>query len=132
MNAYVCKRCGLPVRLWSSRADGPDYWKHSGGWHSKPSCGQKPQPILAAPSNNGERKVSDQKLSSAGTATKEPWWIAGDRERLEQMRNAIKKQPETAMVRYCGDMRPVSVSDVRVRMAELEARITRDIAEFNG
>jgi hypothetical protein len=60
----------------------------------------------------------------------EPWWTAGDREVLAQMRNAIKGQPETAMVRYCGDMRPETVSQVRVRIEEKQATILRDIAKF--
>jgi hypothetical protein len=60
----------------------------------------------------------------------EPWWTAGDREVLAQMRNAVKGQPETAMIRYCGDMRPELVSEVRARIEAKQATILRDIANF--
>lgn len=60
----------------------------------------------------------------------EPHWIKGDRERLAQMRNAIKAQPETALVRYQGDMRPMLVSEVRQRMNDLAQRIAADVAAF--
>lgn len=33
---YICARCGNPVGSWYYG------WKHQAGWHSPPSCGQKP------------------------------------------------------------------------------------------
>lgn len=67
---------------------------------------------------------------STGQENSSPWWIAGDRERLGQMRSVIKGKPETALVRYCGDMRPMLVSEVRKRMNDLTLRIAADIARF--
>ena len=72
------------------------------------------------------------KETSADTNAPEPWWINGDRERLVQMRNACNKKPETAMVRYCGDMRPMLCSEVRALAYQLQARIEIDIANFRS
>jgi hypothetical protein len=36
---YKCRRCGLPCGMWLFG------WKHHSGWHSKPSCGQRPDPV---------------------------------------------------------------------------------------
>ncbi|PFH12869.1 hypothetical protein BX604_7289 [Burkholderia sp. JKS000303] len=37
---YVCARCGASVGYWYFG------WKHQTGWHSPPTCGQKPVPVL--------------------------------------------------------------------------------------
>ncbi len=60
----------------------------------------------------------------------EPWWIAGDRNTLAAMHNAIAGKAETDTVRYTGDQRPVMVSEVRNRIEKLNARINADIAKF--
>jgi hypothetical protein len=36
---FVCARCGLTIQYWYFG------WKHSGGWRTQPSCGQKPIPV---------------------------------------------------------------------------------------
>lgn len=37
---YVCARCGAAVGFWYGTT-----WKHQTGWRSKPTCGQKPEPV---------------------------------------------------------------------------------------
>jgi hypothetical protein len=61
----------------------------------------------------------------------QPWWIKGDLEKLEAMLTSIKGKPETAMVRYMGDMRPELRADVYEKAMNLKARIEADIARFN-
>ena len=36
---YICRRCGNNVQYWYFG------WKHCTGWHSPPSCGQRPDPV---------------------------------------------------------------------------------------
>ena len=60
-----------------------------------------------------------------------PWWIDDDRRLLDAMRNAVKGKPESAVVRYLGDQRPQTVSQVHIDIECLEKRIAKDIARFN-
>lgn len=38
-SSHICARCGLPCLPFHFG------WKHCAGWHSKPSCGQRPEPV---------------------------------------------------------------------------------------
>ena len=67
------------------------------------------------------------------TTMREPWWIKGDREHIEQMKNAIKGKADTERVFYIGDQRGAElVSEVKAKIKEREERIPLDIARFNA